>query len=232
MNLLAPIYNAVRALIPKIESRAPASTALSNQVWTNALAGALLTRTELIQEFAFGTGFWTVPKTGWYFIQLVGGGGSGGPRYTGNGTYASGNGGAGGGIWCGWIFFQEGEKINYIVGAGGAGLSPHAYNVQGKLGGPTEFAEASASGGAGGMYGTYSNPAIPGVGTGYGLPEIRPSKGYGGFAMSGSQDSAYLTGKGGKGAFAFGDGGEGAQNYPQIGSQAGKNGLIRIFGEK
>lgn len=95
-----------------------------------------------------GTSTWTAPVTGWYWVEVYGGGGAP-ANYTGN---LQGEGGGGGGYAGKWLFFTAGDTVALTVGAEGV--------FGGANGGTSSFgAFLSATGG-----GTASSGGTPGSG--------------------------------------------------------------------
>lgn len=95
-----------------------------------------------------GTSTWTAPVTGWYWVEVYGGGGAS-ASYTGN---IQGEGGGGGGYAGEWLFFTAGQTVSMTIGAAGV--------FGGANGGTTSFGSfLSATGG-----GTASTGGVPGSG--------------------------------------------------------------------
>lgn len=95
------------------------------------------------------SGTWTPPATGWYWLEVLGGGGAGGSAaVTGVDVWVGGGGGASGGYEKALVRIDSPAPIAVIVGAGG---SPVAGSSGGD-GGVSSFGEyLSASGGGGGQ---------------------------------------------------------------------------------
>lgn len=100
-----------------------------------------------------GTSTWTAPVTGWYWVEVYGGGGAS-ANFTGS---VEGEGGGGGGYAGEWLFFAAGDAVSVTVGAPGS--------FGGADGGTSSFgAFLSATGG-----GTATSAGVPGnggIGTG------------------------------------------------------------------
>ena len=152
---------------------------------------------------------WTVPKTGQYLVQMIGGGGSGG-----GGAGGSGGGGGGSGYVLDIVLtLTQGDTYPIVLGAGGAGGANGSST--------TGFGQTAGGGGGGGSSGAggfghttggeaastsggkgASSPTlIPGVNANNGANNGGPSGGAGGIGYGGG---------GGGGAYAVA-GGAGAQ---------------------
>ncbi|MDZ7926153.1 MAG: DUF2793 domain-containing protein [Agrobacterium sp.] len=95
-----------------------------------------------------GTTTWTAPLTGWYWVEVYGGGGAS-ATYAGN---IQGEGGGGGGYAGEWLFFTAGQTVSMTVGAAGV--------FGGANGGTTSFGSfLSATGGI-----TATTGGVPGAG--------------------------------------------------------------------
>ncbi|MBA4774279.1 MAG: hypothetical protein H2044_01310, partial [Rhizobiales bacterium] len=95
-----------------------------------------------------GSSTWTAPISGWYWVEVYGGGGSA-ANYSGN---IQGEGGGGGGYAGKWLFFTAGQTVTLTVGAAGS--------FGGSNGGTSSFgAFLSATGG-----GTATSGGTPGGG--------------------------------------------------------------------
>lgn len=95
---------------------------------TETLAAGL---TEVLRVSSAQAGQFTVPVTGLYLLEAVGGGASG-ARTT---TSTSGSSGPGFGFSV--VYLRQGEVVDYVVGAGGA--SPVSSEMVGNRGGESSF---------------------------------------------------------------------------------------------
>jgi hypothetical protein len=186
-----------------VSSRAPASTALSTTVWTQAHADATLAGGGITKSAQFGTPgpfqFQVPPGVTLLFVTLQGPGGVGGVHYQGGGGGGSG---------------ELLRRIQYPVGAGAL--------INGYIG-PTYPPSPST-------FGTLAAAASPGTGSQSGAPGGGPLGGAGGTGGGPGTPSTPgqpggtsldVVGGGGGGGGAYGGGGHGAPCGRFAGGQTG-----------
>lgn len=117
-----------------------------------------LTTTEWLYKYSDGvSGTFVVPRSGYYYIELYGGGGA---ACGTNGVYAS------GGASCqsyDSVYFSISEKIPFTIGAGGISNNAAGTNFSRGKGGTTTFGTysiAGATGGAGYFDNRASSPTL------------------------------------------------------------------------
>ena len=136
------------------------------------------------------------------YVYVIGGGGSGGVAYAGNGGAC---GGGAGGCAVSKLDLSSGTTYTITIGAGGAATSISGNNTNGNTGGATSFAGSgistmTANGGAGGVSRpsnntTQATAAAGGTATGGTLGNFTGGKGAG--ITSAANNVAYLSGGGG-----------------------------------
>lgn len=113
------------------------------------------------REILTTSGTYSAPVTGWYRIELRGGGGAGSAGNATNKSYGGGGGGSGG-ILVDYAYLTQEESYPYIIGAGGVAKKEFASGTGGD-GGETSFTapseKLSISGGKGGGNRGASAPA-------------------------------------------------------------------------
>ena len=144
------------------------------------------------------------------YVEMAGGGGSGG-AYDGSGPSVAGGGGSS--YWQGVVAVSG--AVSVIVGAGGA--KPTALCQNGQKGGTTTFGSVSVDGGFGGAYTGVTNG---GAGSGLGMAGNSSSAGGqgGGFGGGGfgRPDGAPYSGGGGAGGTTAANAGAGGSGFVRV----------------
>lgn len=96
-----------------------------------------------VREILTTSGTYSAPVTGWYRLELRGGGGAGGAGKSTDVDYAGGGGGSGG-ILIVYEHLYKGAKYQYSIGAGGAARQDHNASPGGD-GGSTVFKVSEGS---------------------------------------------------------------------------------------
>lgn len=177
--ILADLTTVKGNLDADISTRAPASTALDDTVWTDAKAGFLDAAisgiggggTKRAVRLDSGSS-WTIPSDmnadKYVHVTIVGGGGGGGGSSS---TIKGGSGGGGGETIYRLPMLLVGSSVSYSVGAGGAGGA--AGNNDGVNGDDTTFNSVTAAGGLRG----YANGGVGGDGGGHSRNYNDPGEG-------------------------------------------------------
>lgn len=200
-----------------------ARTQIEQKLFQNNGNGPLLnaevvpTPTSFYQQTLTASGDWTAPYTGFYFVELQGGGGGSGAVYGSGCTLASG-GAPSGGYKAFAKYYAAGTVMPYTIGAGGAAgiLSSAGGGIgvgNGGNGGNTTFDGTTVSGGAGSYGISYpASAAFNGLYPGPGRIAV-PGGQNGGDAVYGyfNRASGVFGGlhAGAGGASTFGTGGNG-----------------------
>lgn len=171
------------------------------------------------------SGTFTVQKTGWHRITVIGAGGSGGRRAVDNAAsdarYAAGGGGAGG-TCVKEVMLTQGVNYTVTIGAGGASRSTNA--VTGNAGGTTTVTGPGVSmtangGGGGATVSTSATPALGGAGGGASGGDVNYTGGDGGQAriLAGSGNAVAAGGGGAPSIFGTRPAGGEAVALPLVG---------------
>lgn len=168
--------------------------------------------------------------TGLYDIVLLGGGGSGGVRWT-TGNYGTGGGSAAGFLCAFGIPLKSGTSYTATIGAGGAAISASAI-VDGNAGGSTSFAGFTVPGGNGGKStGTNlsaANAVVAGV-TFLGFTSEGGTGTKGGDSFYGVGGACTVNANAAAGGYGAGGGGIRTQTSGQKSGKGG-DGLVIIYG--
>lgn len=168
---------------------------------------------------------WTVPKTGQYWVDLIGGGGGGGAG-TGGGGANGGGGGGSGYVASKMLTLTQGDTYPIVIGIAGSGGS----GGNGAGGAATTGFGLSAAGGGGGSSGAGAGVGGAGHSSGRnGSAGASSAGGKGGSAPILVPDINATDGAGASGSGGFGYGAGGGGGSANVGG-AGAQGAVIIRG--
>jgi hypothetical protein len=178
---------------------------------------------------AVGTTGYTIPTTGYWLMECIGGGGGGGNQYSG---WVAGGGGGGGAYTSGISYISSGTSVNVTVGGGGANVSNGTLWANGTSGNPSYISiggtEMMRANGGGGGLGASSSAG----GTG-GTATVHASVGRAVAFTGGNGGNAYLNvneahsgGAGGTSGNANGNGISGVTTNTSSGGATAQTGII------
>lgn len=172
------------------------------------IGGGKLRYQEFLASGTFTPSAALLANGGQVYVEMAGGGGSGGTSYLG-----SFGGGGGSSYWCGCVTVSG--AVSVVVGAGGA--KPVTSPTSGSQGGTTSFGYQSVVGGLGGIQGEGEGGAGSGMGFAGERGGPRPAVG-GGFGGGGGGrvDGAPNTGGGGAGGQTSGSSGNGGSGFVRV----------------
>jgi microcystin-dependent protein len=233
-DTVTPPTLTVRWIIKAYDAPTPSSAQIDLSQYASDLA-ARLTREQTPafnkRDVITTSGTYTAPVTGWYKITVkgAGGGGSGGASYSQSGL--SGGSGAEGGTSFAWQYFDAGDTVSIVIGAGGTGgaASTTSATTPGGNGGDSSvtfnLTTITGGGGKGASWrgaagGTGDIVGAPGLSNENSTSNASPGRcgGGAGGGVGGTNDSA-----GGNGTLGGGGGG-GAGVYNAANTAGGKGG--------